>query len=340
VTTYSSVRWDVLDRDFVPVGSITADTRDDLGVLTNDGRSRVRRTCRGVSFIRADLRDVNLFTDAFRCVWLQDGVETVLGTMYAADDPKRLDDRVASLYLADETIFIDVPALYTIGVSPGDVITTNIENVARIAGVQRFVVTPSNAVVLDPIAWPRGTPIMSILIDLCQLVGYLPPYFDRFGVLQCAPPPPLDSAPVAVYDETNHVRGTGVVNDNLLTAPNVFTVVNGGATETEIAATAVVPADAPHSITARGRTVPRIVRAQGIASQAAAAEMASSLAATAVDDFEEARFVSAPNPVHDTYDVVSFMGRNYREVTWTLELRPGGSHVHELNRARPGDVLF
>ena len=109
-------------------------------------------------------------------------------------------------------------------------------------------------------------------------------------------------------------------------------VIESGASETPIVGTAEVDADAPHSEPNRGFFVPQVIHVQGLADQTAADNAAMVAEAQDPDAFEYVLFDTVPNPEHDTFDVISYAGNNYREEAWSLPLRDGSPMAHSLRR--------
>ena len=74
------------------------------------------------------------------------------------------------------------------------------------------------------------------------------------------------------------------------------------------------------------------IDAQGLADIAAANAAAEAAYLADQDALSFVSFTGTPDPRHDSFNVVSYDGINYLELSWSLELRPGGAHQHDLAR--------
>lgn len=129
------------------------------------------------------------------------------------------------------------------------------------------------------------------------------------------------------------IRSRIVESTNLLTAPNRWTVIaNSGNADTEpITATFDVPASAPHSLANRGFVIAEVLSLQ-LNNAAQARDIASGLAARAAL-VARVEVETAPDPRHDSYDVIRWQGENWVETAWTLPLDAGATMTHTLRRS-------
>lgn len=334
MTTFAyEVRWSVADRDANLIGDIAG--RD--GTIVWDGQARIQRAARGVSFDSSDWSSVNPLTD-----WLvprfvrQDGTSVRLGHFTAADVPRRW--RTSSVtydpqpYLTDGGALLQNPSPYVLAGSEGEAISDAIARVVEVAGIYRYNIESAGNVLGEPVAYPAGTTYTEALTGLADLAGFLPPYFDRDGVLVLRSVPTGSPLPDVVYDGASIVRDTRVEDDDLLSAPNTFVVLGAGASDGPIVAVSELPPSAPNSVANRaGRRITKVVREQGIDTVDQAERLAALVAATAVRQFQRVTFGSLANPVHDGFTVVQVNGAVLLEHRWDLPLDVGQVMTHEVS---------
>lgn len=180
---------------------------------------------------------------------------------------------------------------------------------------------------------------MQAMKALCDLAGWLPPYFDNNGVLTIKPPPDINNLiPDHVYPGGRVLRDTIVENDNLLNAPNVYVVTCSGPSSGEITASAEVAQYLPFSVYNRRFEIVSVTRVQGLTSTSQAQRMANTLAAGAGVGFKSIQFEATADPRHDLFQTVEWNGFMYRETQWSLKLRPGGSHSHTITQGGFGNA--
>lgn len=184
--------------------------------------------------------------------------------------------------------------------------------------------------------WTVGANRGSILEDLANTGDYFSPWFDNTGVMRFIRSfDPITKIPEFDYDKGNQVLRSDILeNDNLLTAPNRFTVIsNAGTSEgnTPIVATVDVPATAPHSIANRGFIIQQTEDMQ-LTSQAQAFAVATNLA-NRNTVFETVNLTTPPDPRHDSYNVIRWQNELWLELSWSMALVEGGGMNHLLRKA-------
>ncbi len=190
---------------------------------------------------------------------------------------------------------------------------------------------------MDAIAWPGGTPRLTVLRHLSALASLYRPYFDNTGTGIVERAADLDSAePDIIYDTgpSSRINVESIVTaKDLFELPNIYLVTGSGATESEVSGYTLVPASQEHSVQNRGREIIETIALSGVSSSAAAFQAACAVAAQRPQDWVTYEFEGAPDPRHDTFDIVSVDSVNYREVSWDLTCAPGGPHRHSLRQA-------
>lgn len=184
--------------------------------------------------------------------------------------------------------------------------------------------------------WSAGTNRGSALGDVATDGDYFPPWFDHDNVMRFIRSfDPFAKIPDFDLDTGFRVnRDSITLVDDILTAPNRFKVIsNGSASEVGVPVVGVydVPASAPHSIANRGFVIPRIIDRQiDTAIQATVVAKNIGLQQTL---FETVEFETPPDPRHDSYNVFFFLGTNWLEISWSMELVEGGRMRHVGRKA-------
>ncbi len=124
--------------------------------------------------------------------------------------------------------------------------------------------------------------------------------------------------------------------DDLLTAPNRFIVISNVSSDSSAPVTASfdVPASAPHSIQNRGFVVAQVEDLQ-VPDPTQAMAVAKNLALRQTI-FEQVTLTTAPDPRHDSYNVVWWQGEPWLELSWSMALVEGGAMNHLLRKAYRG----
>lgn len=215
-------------------------------------------------------------------------------------------------------------------------------------------------------AWPAGTYRGQILNDIALVGGYFNPWFDnqgKFRMIKAFEPAARMSdrlgrlhdsagrfvsvrgvstaetaaqAPVQVFDfDTTYavVRDSVIQTDDLLTRPNRFVVVSNGAVDsiTPVVGIADVPATAPNSIANRGFVITSVNDLQ--VSDVAQATVAAQNLAFRQTILERVTLTTAPDPRHDSYDVILWADELWLEIAWSMELVEGGNMTHTMRKS-------
>jgi hypothetical protein len=186
----------------------------------------------------------------------------------------------------------------------------------------------------EPMSWQPGTTWLQMLTDLCDVVGFASPWFDRDGRMHVdqAPDPAIAPPTVDGYGEGTRVVADSIVRSNdLLKAPNDFAVFESGTSALRVGRFQL-PASAPHSFANRGFRVGLTESTQGIETQDQADKAAFNLARSRSVAYEWLAFSSTADPRHDTWDVVEAFGQTWLETSWSQELRSGGLMQHTMRQ--------
>ncbi len=334
-------RFELCDRDLRPIGELHPDRDESVPAIENDTANNTSRRLRSFKLLANEVGDVNVITDRLRVyMGLQNRAEFRLGTFVWADAnrPLRSWGEEQHSDLVDFTYILDQQVTQAFGWERNATIALIMFFLVFRAGFELADVAKvgdeAGRGLAEPVAWQPGTTWLQMLTDLCNVVGFAAPWFDRDGRLHLDQPPDPEVAPPTVdpYEDATRVIADSIVNSNdLLSAPNDFALSDSGTDRLRLGRHQL-PASAPHSFAHRGFRIGLAESVQGLASQAQADKGARNLARTRGVAFEWLAFTSTADPRHDTWDVVPAFGQNWLETSWGLELRSGGLMTHVMKR--------
>lgn len=342
-----SVVWTVLDRDLNVIGELMVD-RDHAPTITNDVDRAIRRTVTGMTVTQRPVndpdpqhiyaRDLEPLTMRIAPYWAVAGELFPLGVFMFTDDSAKLFSwgQTHDVQLGDQMALLDQPLDKNVGFDAGYNVAQAMIKTAAYVGItaDRINVESNETTLTYPVAWVAGRDSRrAVLESLCDLVGYLLPYFDNNGVLVCRNAPNLDTAePDFEYGwGTVVVEGSIVLSNDLLTAPNQYIVVdsqNTGQNQPPLVGRYSVPAAAPNSFEKTGRTITKVTDFQGVV-WANLDTLARALAGKDPATYSWIGFDTPPDPRHDTFDVIGFDGINFLQRSWSLQCRAGGQMTHD-----------
>lgn len=332
------VEYEVTDIRGVTLGTL----RGAGGTLSVNTTGTRVRTLSGVRFRSDDIAALNPFTDWVRPTWVvaEPGGVTArwpLGLLTFVSDPVQhfSGTTIHQASLHDGSALLDTPMLWSESGGVGTRVSDLARRLIDAAGVPNYSISPSDAVFIDPVGQTSGSSTYrAMLVLCCQVAGWLPPFFDRYGQLRLEPPPVLDRDADVTYTSARVINGSRVVDPNLLSAPNCHRVTSTGALGVPITAIAFVDPAAPHSRENIGRVIVSEHALQGIPSQQQAEEMARAFAAADPATFETVQFAGPADPRHDVFSVVRLNGVNYLESAWSLPMTHDAQHTHTVQRSR------
>ena len=300
--------------------------------ITHDTSRTVKRELRidlGVS----DTAAINPITDRIMPRMIIGGQTWDLGRFMFADetDLQSTGGTRSTLLLLDEMNLIDQQ------ISEGFTSTT----VATAAVLELLAGLPLVGINLEPSPYPAavsaqaGTNRGQILEALATQGDMMTPWMDNHGLFRMIRTVDPDTAtPTLDFDRGNRViRSTIADTSDLLTAPNRFVVISNSGEALAAAVYGVydVPPTAPYSISARGFVIPQVMNLQ-VATSAQAAAMARNIGIRQ-SVFQRTQLSTAPDPRHDSYDVIRWQGVNWLELGWSMTLRDGAPMTHTLRRS-------
>jgi hypothetical protein len=268
------------------------------------------------------------------------GQEYPLGTFMFTDSSRQVfsSGRLASMALNDEMFLVDQQIQVGIGnPASGNAVNTMIAKVLEGLPIQ-FVMESSPYASAESFA--AGQMRGAILQALCVSGDFFSPWFGNDSRLHFIRSfDPIDKIPEFDLDAGNQVfRANIVEQDNLLTAPNKFVVISNASPDgltVPVVGEASVPQSAPHSEANRGFQILQVSDLQ-ITDNAQAQAVANNLA-NRQTIFETVTLTTAPDPRHDSYNVIRWMGDLWLELSWSMALTEGGGMNHMMRRAYPHD---
>lgn len=337
-----SYDFDLLDKDLYYLGKLEVSAGSTVTIENNINRT-IKRQMDGIEILPNILTDINTLSDRVRpYMRLQDGTRWPLGVFVFSDASyARLsrDSGTRHLTMLDLGAIIDQGVERTYSFLPGRPIEDCIHTLLQASPITEYVVEGSGSSIggEEGVTWPAGTELLSIINDLCGMGSYYSLYFDNNGVGQVKLVPDLGSEEAvlrygSVPGEQRVKRETIIETDDLLAAPNRYIVTNTSFNDIPIVGYWDIPSPAPHSIANRGYVVSVTKDVQGLESVDQAMNAAKAYGQSDYNTYQWATFDAAPDPRHDTFDIVSWEGVNYREQSWRLAMEPDASHTHELRR--------
>jgi hypothetical protein len=209
------------------------------------------------------------------------------------------------------------------------------------AGITR-VMTDDNTDTLttDREDWDIGESRLTIINALLKEINFYPIYFDLNGVARLAKKTDLTAANITwtyAADKMSILYPECSSELDIFDSPNVFIALLSNAEQSAMKATSEnnSPSSAL-SIIRRQRRIPRVVKVDNIASQAALQEYADNLRNDSLLSTETIEFYTAINPVHSVHDVLVLQHPSiegiFAETAWSMTLKAGEKMTHKGKR--------
>ena len=300
--------------------------------LTHDTTRTIKRQL-SLDLGTVDTAAINTITDMVAVTMVfPNGAEYPLGQYMFTDASRQLftSGRLGAMALNDQMFLVDQQ------------ITKGVNGVGR--GVQSVIQEVLNALPItytmeatyfqSSEAWGIGTNRGGVIESLSVSGDYFSPWFGNDGFMHFIRTfDPATQIPSFNFDVGNKVvREPITETDDLITAPNVFIVISNAA-ETEVVGTALVSPSAPHSVFNRGFEIPQVENLQ--LTDATQAQAVAQGLANRQTIFERVSLTTAPDPRHDSYDVIKWQDDLWLELAWSMALVEGGSMNHLLRRSYP-----
>jgi hypothetical protein len=184
-------------------------------------------------------------------------------------------------------------------------------------------------------AWGAGAQRGAIIEAMALAGDYFSPWFDNNGIMQFIRSfNPALKIPDFDWDQGNQVMRSSIMRQSdVFNAPNRFVVISNSSADagTSVFGVADVSPNAPNSFENRGFRISSVVDLQALTTVQAQA-IASNLAQRQTI-FETTSLTTAPDPRHDSYNVIHWQGELWLELSWTMILSEGQPMTHTLRRA-------
>lgn len=184
-------------------------------------------------------------------------------------------------------------------------------------------------------SWAIGTTRGSIVEALALSGDYFSPWFSNEGILTFIRAfNPADKIPDLDWDTGNQVLRASILRtSDVLSAPNRFIVTSNAPSDPDIPTygSADAPVNSPHSIQRRGFVVAQVENVQAL-NDAQCSIMAQNLVQRQAI-FETYTVTTAPDPRHDSYNVIRWQGDLWLEISWSMTLTEGAPMSHTIRKA-------
>jgi hypothetical protein len=264
------------------------------------------------------------------------GAEYPLGRYMFTDtsDLVTTGGRLSSVILNDEMFLVDqqiTAAISNTGVSTEFLIASILDGLDNVT--VNYTLEASGFTVSG--GWSIGSNRGQILEAIAIQGDYFSPWFDNTGVMRFIRTfDPATKLPDFDWDAHQTViRDNIVETSEILTAPNRFIVISNDAEDptVEVTATADIPVTAPHSIANRGFVIAHVEDLQ--LSDNTQAQAVVEGIANRMTVFERVGINTAPDPRHDSYNIIRWDGVNWLELAWSMPLEEGRAMSHLLRKS-------
>jgi hypothetical protein len=320
--------------------------RDTTPTLSHDTTRTIKRVIQGLSFGTTDSALINPISSRILLYMTLGGQDFPLGRYMFADTASLTftNGTITNASLYDEMFMVDqqLENAFSPALTPPALILgvgMNCEKAIRTLLTNIAVTLTMDATPYVTIgSWPAGTNRGSVVEQIALDGDWFSPWFGNDTEMHFVRTfDPIDKIPTFDLDVGNRVIRDSILNTNdLITAPNRFIVISNGTTDDDLATGAIVgradvPTTAPHSIPNRGFVIPSVTERQiNTATQAGAIARNLALRQTV---YERVELATAPDPRHDSYDVIKWQGDKWLELAWTLPLQEGAAMGHLMRKA-------
>ena len=319
------------------------------GSITHDV-SRMTKRQLSIGLGVADVAAINPIQERIRVFMvLPDGQEYPLGVFMftATTEAVFTSGNLGDYTLSDEMFLVDQQISEAIGRPEGDPNISTVPSLLRrtLEGLPIRYVADASSFTTDQ-SWGIGTTRGQILEQLALAGDWFSPWFNNTGLMKFIRAfEPADQIPDFDWDAGFQVLRSGITKTtNILTIPDRFIITGNAPTASTdfngdpvstgsvaIVGSYDVPSSFPYSRLNRGFS---IVSTQSMAvySTGQANAVARNIGIREAV-YETLNISTAPDPRHDSYNVVHWQGGNWLELSWSMALIEGGEMQHVLRRA-------
>lgn len=302
--------------------------------LTHDTTRTTKRQL-SIELGLVDTEAINPITDRVDLFMVfPTGVEYPLGRYMFTDDSNQVftSGRLSNVVMNDEMFLVDQQITQSVSAMSRGTAAVLQEVLGGLPIQYVSEASPYFLVGNWRIGTRRGS---GILEDIAKTADYFSPWFGNDKLLHFIRSfNPASRVPQLDFDEGNKVIRAGITEtSDLLTAPNRFVVISNAPNNPDNPAVGIadVPPNAPHSFANRGFYIADVQDLQLI--DPATASAAAQNLVNRLTVFERTTLSTAPDPRHDSYDVIRWQGELWLELAWSMTLMEGAPMGHLLRKA-------
>lgn len=293
-------------------------------------------------------------SDEIQPVMILDGIEHELGIFMPATVTPSENNGIEELKIEAYDRCWRVKDTYTQGSQYWPAGTNYLDAVEQLlagCGIALIVKTPTTQTFAEAREdWPVGTSYLTIINQLLSEISYNPLWFNSSGaaVLEPASVPTAEAIEHTLSDQLEDLTdGAAEIirmlpqirrETDIYQAANVFVCVCSNADKSGplVATSRNTNPQSPLSVMRRGREIVKVVRVNNVADQAALQAYADRLRNESMIGGESIRVTTALQPGFGAADVTAIRYGDLSAVcvehAWTMELAPGGTMTHELEK--------
>lgn len=317
--------------------------------ITHDTSRTIKRQLR-IGLGKADVAAINTVQERIRPYMVfPTGVQWPLGVYMFTSDTRAIytSGDLGDFALSDEMFLVDQQIDHAIGRSDDQKIVipvTDLLNKALEGLPIKYLVEPSGFTTDQ--SWGIGTNRGSIVGDLSTTGDWFSPWFDNTGTMRFIRSfEPSQRIPDLDWDSSFVVQRDGITKtNNLLSVADRYIVISNASSAAvdatgsdvqpgsqSISGTYNVPAYYPYSAFNRGFSITSVEQLPVLTPEQAVA----TAKALSIRDgvYETLNISTAPDPRHDSYNVIKWQQEKWLELSWSLSLVEGSAMQHTLRRA-------
>jgi hypothetical protein len=338
-------RYDLLDKEENKIGELDC---IESGEVSFNAQNDIKRTAKFHMRDRGEVDWLNDRIQPFILVGLPDGdwLEFPQG-IFMLSSPLRKD--------MGKNIYRNVDAYDTSLILKNDKLTSRcsveagvsyqyaVERILRSANIKKISMEPCNKVLDRDIEWEIGTEKRKLVNQLLDAINYTSLWVDENGYFCSSRYIPPNEREVDIFysDDEFSVIHNGVEEDvDVFNIPNVWVVV---ASNPEINSPLIslyenANPNSPTSILNRDMRIVDYRTITDIADQNTLDNYTKMLAFSGSQAYGHVRFTSAIMPIHGYVNILGLkynilgIDDRYTEMSWTIQMQPGGIMKHEARR--------
>lgn len=298
-------------------------------------QSTAMRSMSGLTLIGSDLSYIDPLRDRVApFMVLQNGERFPLGVyMFGQQNIAAYSwGAISTPEMIDESFLIDQPLDTTASLPVGGSCVDFIISLLGPLQLPAIMIEASDRAAASPLVYRPGSSRLAAVTAAGNLLGCFNPFFDNAGRFRFKLPPAVDATPNHQYPWGSRViDGTTKLSSAAYKLPNRFVVASDN-TDEPLIGIYDLPASAPHSREATGRTIVTTRTMQGLATKDAADEAAYLDALTYNTPYDSIEFDSTIDPRHGVFDTLAVNGESYLETAWSITCKSGGTMRHQGSR--------